>query len=183
MNSGDWWWDMQDRIPPGDTVIPLICSSDETHLINYSGDKKGWPMYLTLRNIHSSIRTRPKWPAKIILALLSIPPNPQGTPTERLSIKKSRSMILHDTMHEVMSPLRQYQEGISTSKLSDCADGKMRRCWHILASWVADHMEHANVMATMLNSCLRCTVLTGELGEYKQPHEMNPRNQEGHRAK
>ncbi|KAF8247926.1 hypothetical protein K440DRAFT_284131 [Wilcoxina mikolae CBS 423.85] len=42
VNSADWWWDIQDRIPPGDTVVPLICSSDETHLTSHSGDMKGW---------------------------------------------------------------------------------------------------------------------------------------------
>ncbi|KAF8544165.1 hypothetical protein BDD12DRAFT_724613 [Trichophaea hybrida] len=60
MNSAHWWWDMHYPIPAGDTVVPLICSSNETHLTNHSGDMNGWPINLTLRNIHTSIRTHPK---------------------------------------------------------------------------------------------------------------------------
>jgi len=25
MNSGDWWRETQDRLPPGATIVPLIC--------------------------------------------------------------------------------------------------------------------------------------------------------------
>ena len=34
MNTGDWWWDTQDQIPAGATIVPVICASDKTHLTN-----------------------------------------------------------------------------------------------------------------------------------------------------
>jgi len=39
MNTGDWWWDTQDQLPAGVTIVPVICASDKTHLTNFSGDK------------------------------------------------------------------------------------------------------------------------------------------------
>jgi hypothetical protein len=37
MHTGDWWWEIQQKLPVGATVVPLIVSSDETHLTNFSG--------------------------------------------------------------------------------------------------------------------------------------------------
>ena len=54
--TGDWWWDTQDRILEGGTVIPLLFSSDKTHLTNYSRDKAAWPLYMTLGNIEKEIK-------------------------------------------------------------------------------------------------------------------------------
>ena len=74
MNPADWWWETQDRVPPGATVGPLICGSDETQLTDFSGDKKAWPIYLTIGNIHSSIRNKYSYLAHIVLAFLPVPP-------------------------------------------------------------------------------------------------------------
>jgi hypothetical protein len=39
MNTGDWWWDKQDQLPAGATVVSVICASDKTHLTNFSGNQ------------------------------------------------------------------------------------------------------------------------------------------------
>jgi hypothetical protein len=38
-NMGEWWWDTQDQLPAGATIVPVICSSDKTHWTNFSGDQ------------------------------------------------------------------------------------------------------------------------------------------------
>ncbi|KAF8538402.1 hypothetical protein BDD12DRAFT_741370 [Trichophaea hybrida] len=83
--------------PLRDTVVPLICGSDDTQLTNHSGDKKGYPRYLAIGNIHLSIRSRPTWQAQVIIALLPIPPKLQGIPKDKDSIRLS-GMMLHDTL-------------------------------------------------------------------------------------
>jgi len=35
---------MQNVVPEGGTVIPLLFGSDKTHLTNFSGDKAAWPL-------------------------------------------------------------------------------------------------------------------------------------------
>jgi len=51
MNTGDWWWDTQDQLPAGATIVPVIFASDKTHLTNFSGDQHAWPLYRTIGNI------------------------------------------------------------------------------------------------------------------------------------
>ena len=75
MNTADWWWNEQVRVASridyprqtslivrvqtalqdGDTLVPLIFMSDATQLSNYSGDKKEWPMYMTIGNLSSEL--------------------------------------------------------------------------------------------------------------------------------
>ncbi|KAF8991342.1 hypothetical protein BDQ17DRAFT_1393008 [Cyathus striatus] len=38
-----WWWEMQESLPNGATIIPVILSSDKTNLSQFSGDKVAWP--------------------------------------------------------------------------------------------------------------------------------------------
>jgi hypothetical protein len=55
-------------------IVPLFGSSDQTHLTNYSGDKKERPVYLSLGDIDLMIRSKPSNLASIRLALLPVPP-------------------------------------------------------------------------------------------------------------
>ena len=61
-------------LPVGSTLVPILLASDQTHLTNFSGDKKLWPLYMTIGNITSNIRNRPSMHAWVLLALLAIPP-------------------------------------------------------------------------------------------------------------
>jgi hypothetical protein len=38
INTGDWWWDTNNQLPTGATIVPVMCASNKTHLTNYSGD-------------------------------------------------------------------------------------------------------------------------------------------------
>jgi len=51
MNPGDWWWDTQDQLPAGVTILSGICASNKTHLTNISGGHHAWPLYLSIGNI------------------------------------------------------------------------------------------------------------------------------------
>jgi hypothetical protein len=35
IHSADSWWETQDRHPPGATIVPLICGSNETQLMDF----------------------------------------------------------------------------------------------------------------------------------------------------
>ncbi|KAJ7463128.1 hypothetical protein B0H11DRAFT_2159912 [Mycena galericulata] len=43
MWTADWWWKIQELLPEGATVAPIIISSDKTQLTRFSGDKEAWP--------------------------------------------------------------------------------------------------------------------------------------------
>ena len=58
---------------PTATIAPVILSSDKTHLSRFSGDKKAWPVYLTIGNTHSRMRNSPSKMTIILVALLPVP--------------------------------------------------------------------------------------------------------------
>ncbi|RPB19390.1 hypothetical protein L211DRAFT_794195 [Terfezia boudieri ATCC MYA-4762] len=40
INTAKWWEETQELLPDGGTLVPILLASDETHLTNFSGDKK-----------------------------------------------------------------------------------------------------------------------------------------------
>jgi hypothetical protein len=47
--------------------------SDATHLTNFAGDKKAWPVYMTIGNLSPSVRNRPTTQSVLLVALLPVP--------------------------------------------------------------------------------------------------------------
>ncbi|KAG1811740.1 uncharacterized protein BJ212DRAFT_1301779 [Suillus subaureus] len=72
MWTGDWWWEMQHRLPQGAVVVPMILALDKTSLSQFCGDQEVWPMYLTLGNISKDIHHQPSKHAAILIAYLPI---------------------------------------------------------------------------------------------------------------
>ena len=50
-------------------MVPVLFTSDATYLTNFSGDSKVWPLYMSIRNIKSSVRNRPTFHAWVPVAL------------------------------------------------------------------------------------------------------------------
>jgi len=73
MNTGDWWWDMQDQLPAGATIMLVIYASDRTHLQQFPGNLYALQLYLTIGNIGKDIRCTPKRCAWILVWLIPCP--------------------------------------------------------------------------------------------------------------
>ena len=58
--------------PIGSTIIPVLGSSDQTHLTNYSGDKEAWPVFLSLGNVRSSEWLKATRNCSVLVAILPI---------------------------------------------------------------------------------------------------------------
>lgn len=63
---------MQNLLPQGATVIPIILSSDATQLTNFSGGKSAWPVYVTIGNIPKSILAKVNSYSTLLLAYLPV---------------------------------------------------------------------------------------------------------------
>ncbi|KAG2355692.1 hypothetical protein BDR07DRAFT_1453684 [Suillus spraguei] len=50
--------DIQDQLPPGATIVPIIPASDKTPVTHQTGALEMHPMFLTTANIHSDIRMK-----------------------------------------------------------------------------------------------------------------------------
>jgi len=75
MNTGDWWWDTQDELPTGATIVPVISPSDKTYLTNPSGAQHAWPLQLKIGNIRIDIRRTPKMRSSMLVRFIPCPPN------------------------------------------------------------------------------------------------------------
>ena len=67
MWTGDWWWKTQVCVILGAVVAPVILASDKTALTQFGGDKKAWPVYLTIGNISKEVRRRPSSHSTVLL--------------------------------------------------------------------------------------------------------------------
>ncbi|KAG1808786.1 hypothetical protein EV424DRAFT_1473981 [Suillus variegatus] len=55
MWTGHWWHAVQDRLPQGASVAPVIIATNKTQLTRFSASKSAYPVYLTLSNIPRAI--------------------------------------------------------------------------------------------------------------------------------
>ncbi|KAH0611279.1 uncharacterized protein H6S33_010544 [Morchella sextelata] len=178
MHTGDWWWEIQNTLPEGSTVIPIICASDGTHLTNFSGDKKAWPIYLTIGNIKSSVRNKPTGHSFILLGLLPVPPKlGKNTTLANCVLRRQSQMALHRALGEIFQSIRECsQEG----ELIKCADGYERLCFPVLSGWIADQPEHSNLQNISTSACPRCEVEFHNLGSTRRS---SMRNHEDYRER
>lgn len=162
---------------PGATIIPIICSSDETHLTSFTGDKKSWPIYMTLGNFHASNRQQTSNNAYMVVGILSNKPKLRKTSSK---VDEEYRQINRECLLEAMARIfgtliKLPAEGV----VMDCPDGRRRQCFPILSAWCADHMENAELHGCMTNGCPKCIVPVASLGEYLEPGRRFP-TRDGH---
>jgi len=151
----------QETLAEGATVVPIIVMSDQKNLTNFSGDKKAWPVYITIGNLPSTIRNRPRSMAILLLGLLPIPPNLAKSSWA----DKLQRLINADTLRGVFELIFAPLNGaVREGAPIDCADGKIRRCFPIISGWIADHMENITLHGIKSNARPKCEVPPEELG-------------------
>ena len=134
--------------------------SDQTHLSNFSGDKKAWPVYITLCNLPSIWHHSPGSMAVLLLALLPVPPKlSKSTLVDKHQrrINAETLQLVFQVLFEPLQPLARIGVNI------DRADSKVRRCFPVFSAWIADHMENVALHGVKSNSCPKCKVLLWEL--------------------
>jgi hypothetical protein len=140
-------------------IAPVILASDETHLSVFMGDKKAYPVYLTLGNIPKAIRRQPSQHATVLVGYL---------PVEKLHIfrPESRHMAASRLFHHCMTEILQTlavagRDGVEVT----CADGWVRRIHPIFAAYVADQPEQCLIACCKKNRCHICSVEVSQMGE------------------
>ncbi|KAG8703498.1 hypothetical protein FRC08_002802 [Ceratobasidium sp. 394] len=165
MWTGDWWKRLQVNqesgvLPPDATILPVILASDATHLTNFGGGKQAYPVYITLGNIPKAIRRQPNSYGTLLLGYL--PAQKLECFTEKGKTHQ-KERLFHQCMTEIVKPLEQAgREGVEMI----CGDGKIRRCFPILAAYCADNPEKTLVACCKKNLCYRCTVERDKRGDY-----------------
>ena len=84
-------------------LVPIICSSDQTHLTDFSGDKKAWPIYITIGNLPSSVWNAPSNYYTLLLALLPVPLK-KGVLTASAIARVNT--VIQEALHDILRPLK-----------------------------------------------------------------------------
>ena len=133
-------------------VLGVAISSDKTSFTKQTGDKKGYPVYVTVLNIKSEIRRRPSENATRLLGYLPIPV------LEGLSDKAKaghRLSIFHKCMEKIIAPMvKPSEEGIMLRR----HDGSIINAYPILMSFIADNPEQCRVACVKQNTCPTCII-------------------------
>ncbi|KAF8597824.1 hypothetical protein BDV93DRAFT_452224 [Ceratobasidium sp. AG-I] len=158
MWTSDWWWTIQQLLPPGVTVIPVILASDKTCLTIIAGSKQAYPVYLTIGNIPSDLRRQESSRTTIVLAYLPV--------TKLAGYSKSQRQLLlqelfHQSMAHVLKPLELAgQHGVEM----EGADGMIRTTHPIYATHLADYQEQVQIACVKGCRCPMCQATRERIG-------------------
>jgi hypothetical protein len=169
--------DIKSTLRVGDTLVPLIFMSDRTHLSNFAGDKKEWPVYMTIGNLSSKLRQMPSTHRVVMVALLPIPIKNRNILQKILDEQRQTNQeVLNEILQRVLHPLTCTQNPSAESRYYNvfCADGNFRRCKLVLAAWLADCHEYSDQHHLERHVCFLCECPKNELEDYVPPDKQHP---------
>lgn len=187
MSTGDWWWRTQvcflldlvmfvnsrcqESLPEGSTVIPVMLGSDKTQLTVLAGDKVAWPVYLSIGNISSKVRNTPSRKAWLLFAYL-----PAINFVEGANHSQRNSTLIYRLFHQCMEFLLRplVMAGRNGILWSD-SKGDERRCFPLLAAYIADHPEQTLINIALQNASSTTTARSEDIGN---PVPSPPRTRE-----
>jgi len=162
----------------GDTLVHLIFMSDGTHLSNFAGDKKEWPVYMTIGNLTSKIRQIPSAHTNFMVALLPILIKNRNIPQKRLDEQwQTNQEVLNEVLRQGLQPLTFEQNPNAESRYYNvlCADGNFRRCKPVVAARLADCPEYSDLHYLKRHVCFWCECPKNELRDYVPSDKQYPR--------
>ena len=121
------------ELPIGSTLVPVLFASDATHLTNFSGNGKVWPLYMSIGNIKSSTRNKSSIQAWVPVALLPVGPKRvkkvPGWPEKKQ--EQESIHVLHSLLEVILRPLsNEVQDRIQVK----CEDEVIRNCYFRVAA-------------------------------------------------
>lgn len=156
-------------------IMSAMLASDKTHLTNFSGDKNVHAVYISLGNIHKSVRNKPSRQGWILLAKVptskfpkfsaNLPPNTPKSEKERMP-GHLQCMLFHKCMRIVLAPLRDLMVRTAVD-----ASGYEHHCIGVLMAWLADLEEQYDILGIVRNSCTKCFVGHDNLDTFPCHHE------------
>lgn len=147
--------------------------SDGTQLTTYTGDKKAWPIYLTIGNISQAFRGKPSNHATVLLAFLLIPPKVGKVgATIKRQIQKNTHRIIQIILGHILLSI-QVEE--NNPLIALCGDGKARSCHLCIAGWCADYPKHITLQCLQSGVCQWCEIDKNLLGDSPINAKIQPR--------
>lgn len=152
----------------------MIFMSDATHLTNFCGDKKAWPLYMTIGNLSAAARMKHTMHGVLLVALLPIPVKMRDLPAKKRNAQREHNrMVMQHVLQHVLEDLRTDQGPVQHFH-AHCADGKVRRCYPTLAAWMADYPEHCNLHNIKSGVCYWCECPQEKMGDMLRQADRYP---------
>ena len=131
-----------------DTLVPVIFMSDATHLLNFTGDKKKLPVYMTFGHLSWKFRQMPSMHAVVMVTLLPIPINNCHLPQKQLAEQwQINQEVLNEVPWQGLHPLTWKQNPSAKSRYYNvlCVEGNLRRCKSVMTAWPAHCLEYSDL--------------------------------------
>jgi hypothetical protein len=138
--------------------VPVILGSDKAQLTILSGDKKAWPLYLSIGNIRSQIRNSPSKNAWILLGYIPVVYFDDNRDMQSTLINR----FFHQCMRVILDSL--VNPGKYGVRMTDAA-GNVRKCYPIIAAYLADYPEQVLINVAAGNNSPVTLAGYDELGD------------------
>jgi hypothetical protein len=100
--------------------------------------------------------------AVMLIALL---PVPSKFASNQSKVRDAQRTANNEVLESVFSLMFEPLEAITKlGKEMNCADGKVRQCFPVLAAWIADHAENETLHGLKRMSCPKCEIPLERLG-------------------
>ncbi|SJK96778.1 uncharacterized protein ARMOST_00024 [Armillaria ostoyae] len=159
MWTASWWWELQQILPPGATICPIILSSDKTQLSQFRGDKSAWPVYLTIGNIAKGTRREASSHATVLIGYLPVGKFDCYSDSAK---QFAHYRVFNHCMNVVLTSVK---EAGKTGITMTCSDERKLWIWPIVAAYVADYPEQCLVACCKENQCPLYQVGCNERGD------------------
>ncbi|KAJ7687491.1 hypothetical protein B0H17DRAFT_1203554 [Mycena rosella] len=149
---------IQDPATDGATFIPIILGSDKTTVSVATGQNDYYPLYMSNRLVHNSVR-RAHRNAVTLNGFLAIP----KTDRENQDTAEFRTFgrnLFHGSLREILKSLK---PGMMTPEVIPFADGHYRRAIYGLGPYITDYPEQVLLACIVQGWCARCDASSKDL--------------------
>ncbi|KAF8545944.1 hypothetical protein OG21DRAFT_1528148, partial [Imleria badia] len=160
--AGNQAYHIQDQLPVGATIVPIIISSDKTNITCHTGALEMHPVFMTIGNIQSDVRMQTTLYAWRCVAFI---------PTSEFEVHPDFQMLLashlfHQCMDIVFASLK---ETAQTGAAMTDSLRYVRNCFTPLVAYTADLPEQQLVAYIARNTSPVTTTTISEFGD-PSPH-------------
>ncbi|EPQ59878.1 hypothetical protein GLOTRDRAFT_103769 [Gloeophyllum trabeum ATCC 11539] len=154
----------QDPATHGAMFVPVLLGADKTTVSVATGNNEFHPVYMSLGNLHNSVRQAHR-DAILPIAFLSIPKAArEQDDTDEFRLFKKQ--LYHASLAHIMSLLK---AAMTTPEVVRCPDTHFRCAIYELGPFLADYPEQVLLAGVVSNWCPICDALPEDLGTCGEP--------------
>ncbi|KAJ2925770.1 hypothetical protein H1R20_g11325, partial [Candolleomyces eurysporus] len=132
----------------------FMSGSDKTTVSVATGHVEYHPLYLSIGNIHNTVR-RAHHNAIVPIGFLAIPKS-DWKYNNNAAFCKFKRELYHTSISRILRPLR---DGMSTPVIQRCPDGHFHRVIYELAAFIADYPEQVALAGIVQGWCPKCVLI------------------------